>query len=271
MLAFSNIKINLGLNILSKRPDGYHNIESIFYPVKSYFDAIEILPASKFKLSVEGRQIPGKIQDNIIFKAYELIKNDYQIPEIEIILLKNIALGAGLGGGSSNGTFVLTMLNEYFDLKIPFSMLMEYALKLGSDCPFFLYNKPMLAEGRGELLEEYPLDLENYHFLIVSPGTAVSTREAYASVVPAKPAFPIKEIANIPIAGWKDFLINDFEKFIALKYPDIISLKKKLYSGGALFASVSGSGSSVFGIFENPPAISGFPADCQIWSGKPGN
>lgn len=271
MLGFSNIKINLGLSIISKRNDGYHNIESIFYPIKNYCDAIEILPSDRFKLHTRGGIIPGKKQDNIIFKAYKLLKEEYKIPPVEILLLKNIPSGSGLGGGSSNGTATLKMLDTYFELNIPGERLHHFAQTLGSDCPFFLHNKPMLVSGRGETLKEIDLNLENYHFAIITPNISVSTKEAYASLKPALPGFPVHEIVKKPIENWRMILRNDFEKYIGIKYPEIIEIKEKLYSAGSLFASVSGSGSSVFGLFENKTALPAFPDNYKIWQGKPGN
>lgn len=249
MITFPNAKINLGLNVLSRREDGYHDIESCFYPI-DLKDSLEIIESTSFSFHSYGLKIPGKSASNLCVKAYELLNNDFQIPPIEIHLLKNIPMGAGLGGGSADGAFTLRMLNESFELNLSNSQLEEYALQLGSDCPFFIKNIPMLASGRGEYLAPFEIDLSVYRIEINTPEIHISTKEAYARITPKQTEISIPDILTLPIGEWRDLLVNDFENSVAPSHPEIVAVKNEMYMKGAIYASMTGSGSTVFGIFE---------------------
>ncbi len=252
MIVFPNCKINLGLNILSRKESGFHDLETFFYPV-NFHDALEILTSTKVntELTVTGTTT-GKIEDNICFKAYHLIKKDYpQLPEIKIHLHKAIPMGAGLGGGSADGVAMLQLLNNKFNLNINNEQLFGYALMLGSDCPFFLLNRPCFATGRGEILEPLPISLSGYKIIIINPGIHISTSEAFKNITPSIPEKSIKEIIAQPIDTWRTQLKNDFENSMFDKYPVIKNIKEQFYKEGAIYASMSGSGSTLYGIFEN--------------------
>lgn len=254
MLKFPNAKINLGLNITSKREDGYHDIESCFYPIPLK-DALEIIPSEKLNFETTGLEIPGNSDDNLVLRAYELLKEDFAIAPIDIILHKNIPMGAGMGGGSANGASTLTLLNEYFKLQISKARLEAYALKLGSDCPFFIDNKPKLVSGRGELFENTKLDLSGYYLALVYPDIHISTAAAYSGVKPEKPEISVKEIIEKhPIEEWEELLKNDFESGVFNKYPILSDIKNKFYKNGAIYACMTGSGSTIFGIFKAQPS-----------------
>jgi len=257
VIVFPNCKINLGLRILSKRTDGYHDLETVFYPL-SFYDALEVIPdevkdlnASRVLFSNSGLSINGNTNDNLCIKAYNLLKKDFpQLAGIQMHLHKAIPSGAGLGGGSADAAFTLKLLNEKFNLALSTDQLINYALQLGSDCPFFIINKPCFATGRGEILEPATIDLSAYKFIIINPGIHISTTNAFSGITPALPAKSVKEIIQQPIETWKNELINDFEKTIFSQHPEIAMIKKKLYDDGALYSSMSGSGSTVYGIFE---------------------
>ncbi|GAB4229789.1 MAG: 4-(cytidine 5'-diphospho)-2-C-methyl-D-erythritol kinase [Ekhidna sp.] len=250
MISFPNAKINLGLSIVSKREDGYHNIESCFYPIP-WHDSLEVIEAASFAFHSYGLDIPGDSQSNLCVKAYDLLKADFDIPPVEIHLLKNIPMGAGLGGGSADGAFTLKMLNESCELGLTDSQLEGYALQLGSDCPFFIKNRPTIAAGRGENLQPIDLNLSGYYLAIHNPGIHVSTKEAYAGVVPKQPKMQVSQIVNTPVENWEGSLVNDFETSIFPNHPEINRLKNEMYESGAIYASMTGSGSTVFGIFES--------------------
>lgn len=266
MVTFPPCKINLGLHVLVRRPDGYHDISTCFYPVP-WTDLLEILPAASLDFKQTGISIPGKLQDNLCLKAYEMLKNDFQLPSVQIHLHKIIPTGAGLGGGSSDAAHTLRLLNSIFQLKLSQQQLMEYALRLGSDCPFFLLDKPMLGRGRGELLVQVPVNLKGFYLVILTPGIHVSTAEAYAGVNPTIPREGLPQMIDRPLTEWKTMLRNDFENSIFKKYPIIQELKERLYSTGAIYASMSGSGSSLFGIFEKEHRIENRFMDVPRWSG----
>ncbi|MEP1033682.1 4-(cytidine 5'-diphospho)-2-C-methyl-D-erythritol kinase [Ekhidna sp.] len=251
MITFPNAKINLGLNIVSKREDGYHNIESCFYPIP-WCDSLEVIEAASFAFHSYGLDIPGDSSANLCVKAYDLIKEDHGIPPVEIHLLKNIPMGAGLGGGSADGAFTLKMLNDLFDLNLTDLHLEDYASKLGSDCPFFIKNHPAIAEGRGEKLTPIELNLSDYHIALHNPGIHVSTKEAYAGVAPQANEKSIADLIQNPISQWKNSIGNDFEDSIFPNHGEIGQLKQDMYDTGATYASMTGSGSTVFGIFEEP-------------------
>lgn len=250
MIAFPNCKINLGLNITGKRNDGYHNLETVFYPI-DFFDALEIISSqSEHEFTVSGIPIEGD-KDNLCIKAYDLLKKDFpQLPVIKIHLHKAIPTGAGLGGGSSDAAFSLKILNEKFSLSLTNEQLKSYALQLGSDGPFFLYNKPCLATGRGEQLEPVNIDLSSYKILLVNPGIHINTSWAFSKIKITSPQKSIKEIITQPVEIWEHQLLNDFEKPVFENYPEIKKIKETLYNCGAIYASLSGSGSTVYGIFN---------------------
>ncbi len=264
MVSFPPCKINLGLYILNRRADGYHNISTCFYPVP-WTDILEIIPSDTMSFSRTGLSIPG--EDNLCIKAYQLLKKDFDLPPVKIHLHKIIPIGAGLGGGSSDAAHTLRIINDIFQLGITLDTLHEYASQLGSDCAFFIQDNSMLASGRGEVLSSIPLNLKGHFLAIIKPDIHISTAEAYTGVVPNTPPQALKEILNKPLSDWKTLLKNDFEDSIFKKYSHIKEIKEKLYSLGAVYASMSGSGSSVYGIFENEISLSqAFHAD-QKWSG----
>jgi 4-diphosphocytidyl-2-C-methyl-D-erythritol kinase len=249
MIQFPNCKINLGLSILAKRADGFHELETVFYPI-AISDALEILPSDKLTLTQTGIPVPGDPAQNLCLKAYHLLKQDFpQLPAVQIHLHKNIPMGAGLGGGSSDGTSALLILNQQFSLGLNDGQLMHYASKLGSDCPFFVYNKACHATGRGEVLTPIALDLSNYQFLLVHPGKHISTAWAFQQLNPHTKSESIQSIIQKPMTEWKDLLINDFEAPVFKAEPTLSNIKAQLYQLGAIYASMSGSGSSLFGIF----------------------
>jgi 4-diphosphocytidyl-2-C-methyl-D-erythritol kinase len=249
VVQFPNCKINLGLHITSKRADGFHNIETVFYPV-GLKDILEMIVSNQFEFSSTGIAIPGDASNNLCIKAYQLLKKDFpELPLIKMHLHKDIPMGAGLGGGSADGAFALELLNEKFRLNLSTEQLINYAAILGSDCPFFILNKPAFASGRGELLEPIALDLSAYTFVLVHPGIHVNTKWAFEQIQPRVPAISIKEIIQFPIVEWKLYLQNDFEAPIIKQHPEIAEIKSALYADGAIYASMSGSGSSVFGIY----------------------
>lgn len=251
MLRFPNAKINLGLFITEKRTDGYHNLETVFYPVQVK-DALEIIPSEELKLITTGNAIEGDLQNNLIWKAFQLLQKDFPetVTPLEIYLHKLIPMGAGLGGGSADGAFMLQMLRSFFKLNISDAQLEVYALQLGSDCPFFIQNKPVFASGRGEIMSPIELDLRNYTIQLICPKLHISTALAFQGIQPKLPHFNLKNIVNLPIAQWKDHVKNDFEISLFPHFKDLESIKNQLYEQGALYASLSGTGSTVFGIFK---------------------
>jgi len=256
MVSFPNCKINLGLHILGKREDGFHNLETIFYPVP-FRDALEIIPNSNSTTEIEftgtGLTVEGNTEDNLCIKAYYLLKKDFpQLPSVKIHLHKTLPMGAGLGGGSADAAFMLKLLNEKFKLNLSTSQLLNYSLQLGSDCPFFLINKPCFATGRGEVLEEITVDLSAYKMVLINPGIHINTGWAFSNITPALPPKSIKEIIQQPINSWKEALKNDFEVPVFATHPAIKEIKEVLYAQGAAYAAMSGSGSTVFGIFDTP-------------------
>ncbi|QNK61793.1 4-(cytidine 5'-diphospho)-2-C-methyl-D-erythritol kinase [Pedobacter sp. PAMC26386] len=249
MLAFANAKINLGLNVLEKRTDGYHNLETVFYPVKLY-DTLEITDAAETSCQIRGIVIPGEMTDNICLKAFRLIQQDFKIPAQQITLLKHIPVGAGLGGGSADGAFLIKLLNTKFKLGLTIEAMEDYARILGADCAFFIRNEPVFAMGKGDQFSSLNLDLSKYFMVLVKPPLHVSTATAYGSLEPAFPETGLKELIKLPVSEWRNSLRNDFEEPVFSKYPEISQIKEQLYHAGATFALMSGSGSSVFAIFE---------------------
>ncbi|MBN7815107.1 4-(cytidine 5'-diphospho)-2-C-methyl-D-erythritol kinase [Algoriphagus pacificus] len=261
MICFPNAKINLGLHITSKRNDGYHEIETCMYPIP-LFDALEIIiDPKRFQWNSTGIAIPGDPKDNLIIQAYQLLKKDFpSLPQVSIHLHKNIPMGAGLGGGSADAGFALNLMNNLFDLILDDFFLEEYAAKLGSDCPFFVENTPKIATGRGEILEAVDLNLKGTYLVLINPGIHVGTKEAYAGVKPKKPEVSLKELIQDK-SRWKDELINDFEPSVFSAYPEIGQIKSQLYQSGAFYAAMSGSGSTVFGLFDSKPELSNRNSD----------
>ncbi|RYZ26351.1 MAG: 4-(cytidine 5'-diphospho)-2-C-methyl-D-erythritol kinase [Chitinophagaceae bacterium] len=265
MIVFPNCKINLGLHILQKREDGFHNLETIFYPL-ALQDALEIIqhpsPSTDLEFSSSGLQVEGNLSDNICVKAYHLLKSHFpELPTIKMHLHKAIPMGAGMGGGSADGAFTLMLLNKKINLGIKEQSLIDYALQLGSDCPFFIKNTPCYATGRGEKLENISLDLSGYKFVLVNPQVHINTGWAFSQINPISGRQSLEEIIHRPIESWKKNLRNDFEAAVFHHYPEIENIKTALYKEGALYASMTGSGSTVFGIFQKDASPSlPFPA-----------
>ena len=252
MVSFPNCKINLGLHIVGKRADGFHNLETVFYPVP-FKDALESIPSTntEIEFTATGLAVYGKAADNLCVKAYDLLKKDFpELPAVKIHLHKSIPLGAGLGGGSADAAFMLKLLNEKYKLNLSTSTLLTYALQLGSDCPFFIINKPCFATGRGEVLEEIKIDLSTYKIVLINPGIHINTGWAFSNITPALQAKSIREIIQQSIKTWKAELKNDFETAVFTAHPAIKEIKESLYAQGAIYAAMSGSGSTVFGIFD---------------------
>lgn len=252
MIVFPQCKINLGLQILEKREDGFHNIETIFYPI-NWRDVVEIIPSTTTgRFSSSGIKVDGNETSNLCLKAYHLLKKDFPLLlECNIHLHKNIPIGAGLGGGSSDASAVLSLLNSMFNLGISLSQLETYAAILGSDCPFFIHSTPMLAKGKGEILSPINLALSHYSILLINPGIHINTGWAFSQLnLKNKKTDSLEDIINQPIDTWQKALMNDFELPIFESYPAIKEIKQQLIDAGALYAAMSGSGSSVFGIFE---------------------
>jgi len=270
VVVFPNAKINLGLNILRKRADGYHDIASCFVPLPTYTDVLEILPAQKFSFSSSGIRIPGIEDDNLCVKAYRLLQKDFQLPAVQIHLHKAIPIGAGLGGGSADASFALCCLSEMFELYLDDSILEEYAARLGSDCSFFIKNKPAMAYGTGTDLAPVNLRLAGLHLVVVTPPIHVGTAEAYAGVRPdASRPDPRTTIEKSPLPAWKSTLVNDFELTVFKKYPSIAEVKDQLYEAGADYASLSGSGASVYAIFRQQPKLNDvFVRKEKVWQGE---
>ena len=253
MISFPNAKINLGLQVLEKRSDGFHNIESFVYPV-ALNDVVEFLPADKFKLDVYGYQVSAE-NENLVTQAWIMLSEVYAVPPVHVNLLKTIPPGSGLGGGSSDAVHFMKAVNEYFKLEIPFSEMKELALSIGSDCPFFINNKPSAISGRGEIIEQADLALKGLHFAVVFPPISISTKLAYSLVQVQAHATPISKIISQPVASWRNKLVNDFEEPLYKIYPQLRQIKEDLYQSGAFYASMSGSGSAVYGIFEHTPQL----------------
>jgi 4-diphosphocytidyl-2-C-methyl-D-erythritol kinase len=264
MICFPNCKINLGLSVLRKRSDKFHDIESVFYPI-NWCDSLELIEnkgnSSEFQLVVSGLNLGAKTEDNILYKTWKEVSGRKKLPPVKLFLYKNLPFGAGLGGGSSDAAFLIELLNKKFDLQMNLTEKKEIALSVGSDVPFFLANIPVIGKGRGDVFSPIKIDLSSYYILVVHPGIHSSTAEAFSELKPNDSnAGKVEEvITKLPISQWKEYLFNDFETTIFKKYPAISDLKKQLYSSGALYASMSGSGSAVYGIFEKEPRLE-FPS-----------
>lgn len=252
MIVYPNAKINIGLNIVERRPDGYHNLETVFYPV-NITDALEVKTSdASSRLSLEGIPVEGSVDDNLVMRAYMLLAADFDLPAVDVNLVKNIPTGAGLGGGSSDAAFMLKSLNQLFSLGLSAQTLEDYAVRLGADCAFFVHDKPVFATGIGNIFHDIQLDLSSECIVLVKPNVFVSTRDAYAMVKPLRPSVPLPQLLTLPIEQWEGRVVNDFERSVFPKFPEIARVKQRLYDLGAQYASMSGSGSSVFGIFQHP-------------------
>jgi 4-diphosphocytidyl-2-C-methyl-D-erythritol kinase len=269
MVCFPGAKINIGLNIVAKREDGFHDIETVFYPI-NLCDILEIIPSSKENAEMEssGLILDVNDKDNICMKAYQILKQDFKLPSVEIYLHKIIPSGAGLGGGSSDAANTLKLINQIFELEISVIQLKKYAAVLGSDCSFFIENTVSFAYGRGELVEAITLNLSNYYIYLIKPDVFISTADAYKSMVCSRPEKSLKELINLPVEKWKGQITNDFEKNIFQRFPKLDHIRQDLYNAGAVYASMSGSGSSIYGIFyEKPEKLSQFSKEFS-WISK---
>ncbi|MDH6358835.1 4-(cytidine 5'-diphospho)-2-C-methyl-D-erythritol kinase [Parabacteroides sp. PF5-9] len=267
MICFPNAKINLGLNIVGKRPDGYHDIETVFYPVPLK-DALEIVAADNQSFTQTGICVEGLPENNLVMKALRLLKESHPIPFLDIHLLKAIPFGAGLGGGSADAAFMLKLLNDFCELGLSTEQLEEIAIKIGADCPFFIQNKPVFASGIGNVFTPVELSLKGYYLCLIKPDVSVSTAEAYSLVKPQKTSISLQKIVQKPLSEWKQYMTNDFEKSVFARHPLIGEIKEKLYQSGAIYASMSGSGSSVFGLFPEQTDLKDHFSDCFVWEGS---
>jgi 4-diphosphocytidyl-2-C-methyl-D-erythritol kinase len=264
MINFPNAKINIGLNITERRPDGYHNLETIFYPVQIK-DVLEIIESDKLSFESSGLDIPGRMEDNLCVKGYHLIKKDFDVPPVKIHLHKNIPIGAGLGGGSADAAFFIRLMNDKFNLDLTVDQQLSYARKLGADCAFFIENKPVFAFEKGDEFETIKLDLSSYSIVLVMPDVHISTSEAYSGVKPVPVKQSLFDLIYESIGDWKKFIKNDFEANIFKNHLEIRGVKAALYKAGAIYASMSGSGASVFGIFDKTPDLSHLEEHNQVF------
>jgi 4-diphosphocytidyl-2-C-methyl-D-erythritol kinase len=268
MICFPNAKINIGLNILEKRKDNFHNLESVFYPV-GWTDALEIVRADSFQLTLTGIKVEGDPAENLCAKVYQSLREKFKLAPVHIHLHKNIPVGAGLGGGSSDAAFTLKLLNQLFQLELSTEEMQDFIRPFGSDCAFFIENQPVYAFGKGDQFETIKLDLKGKFLVMVYPALHISTKEAYEGIIPQQPPYRIKESIKSDFSIWREVLANDFEKGIFAKHSLLVHLKEKLYKMGAVYASMSGSGSTVYGIFENEIEVSdSFPSNYKTWTGS---
>ncbi len=279
MVTFPNAKVNLGLHIVSRRKDGYHNIETCFVPIPLR-DILEVIEVGRrsgdrrsdetFQFTTSGLAIPGNPEENLCVRAYQLLKADFNLFPVQIHLHKIIPMGGGLGGGSSNASFLLRSLNELFSLSLTDKQLESYASQLGSDCPFFIRNQPVLASGTGNQFDDISLDLNGKYIVLIFPEIAVSTAEAYSQVIPRQAnsqaqSVSLHERLSQPAEGWKENVVNDFEASVFAQYPILATIKEQLYSAGAFYASMSGSGSTMYGLFHQKPNISSISRNYLVW------
>lgn len=278
MLTFPCAKINLGLNITSKREDGYHNLETIFYPVP-LTDALEVklmhddFPSDEpCDLKITGNAVDCDEKNNLVVKAYTLLAQDFKLPRVHTHLVKRIPMQAGLGGGSADGAFMIRLLDERFRLNMGIAEMERYASRLGSDCAFFITTEPSFATGRGEVLEPVNIaeqNLQGYYIAIVKPAIAVSTREAFKQIICRQPEHCCRDIVRQPVETWKTVLTNDFEEPAFKQHPELADIKQRLYDLGAVYAQMSGSGSAFFGLYRTDPQQlkNAFPA-CYTFTTK---
>jgi 4-diphosphocytidyl-2-C-methyl-D-erythritol kinase len=264
MLAFANAKINIGLNVTEKLPSGYHNIQTVFYPIKIH-DVVEITDATLISFKVVGIDIEGNPEDNLCYKAFRLLQKDYNFPAQQITLLKQIPIGAGLGGGSSDAAHLIKLIDQKFNLGLNVAEMEQYASKLGADCAFFIQNKPVYAYGKGDQFKPLNLDLSAYNIVLVKPETHVSTAEAYAGMIPQANDENLPDLVKEPLESWKHHIKNDFERMVFEKYPAIADVKNRLYQAGAIYAAMSGSGSSVYGIFDKAISLPDLEQENKVY------
>ena len=267
MLTFPTCKINIGLRITEKRSDGFHNLQSCFYPVR-WGDILEIVPAAGFQFTDTGLAIPGSLDQNLCVKAYNLLKADFDLPPVQMHLHKIVPIGAGLGGGSADAAFTLTLLNKRFGLQLSTEQLEDYARLLGSDCAFFVQNRPLYCTGKGDVFSETSVDLSGYHMLLVYPNLAISTAEAYAGIKPYTTDVSLSDQLSAPIDEWPSSIRNDFEDSLFPRYPLLGEIKQQLYEAGAVYASMSGSGSTMYGIFNAPVTRPNQFSTYRVWEGR---
>ena len=269
MICFPNAKINLGLRVTEKRNDGFHNIETIFYPIPVN-DALEIVPLNtndNYRLNISGQMPETETEKNLVTKSFRLLKSKYSLKPVDVYLHKAIPSGAGLGGGSSDAAFMLKLLNEYNNLNLSDDVLEQLSLKIGSDCPFFIKNRPVLASGTGNIFQETKVSLKGFYMILVKPDIHVSTAEAYSMVKPNQPDCSLESLINKPVSEWKDLIVNDFELGILKKHPEIEDIKNIMYLNGAFFSLMTGSGSAVYGLFEKELDLREYFRDYYYWSG----
>jgi 4-diphosphocytidyl-2-C-methyl-D-erythritol kinase len=266
MICFPNAKINISLFVTGKREDGFHNIETLFYPVPLR-DALEIFASGKLSISQTGSLVPSEPEDNLVVIAYKEMLKKYDFPPVNIFLRKMIPTGAGLGGGSADATFMLKLINQLYNIEASNRELEDIAASIGADCPFFIRNEPVIASGTGNIFTPSDVSLKGYTIYIVKPPVEVSTKEAYSMINPnpVKSSFNLKELSSVPVSEWKNVLKNDFEPAIFDKYPEIGEIKDILYEKGAEYASMSGSGSAVYGLYKKE--ISPHFPECFVWKG----
>lgn len=273
MIFFPNAKINLGLHILSKRIDGYHEIDTVFYPV-GWCDTLEVIKSTNiknddpFNFTMRGARFSGDNKNNLCYKAFALLQSEYSLPPMECFLQKRIPAGAGLGGGSADAAATLLLINEVAGLNLSEEQLSNYATTLGSDCAFFLEKKPVRAAGTGSTFFPVQCSLASCYIVIVMPAVTMNTTYAYSIIKPSIPEIPLESLIMLPVKQWKYVLKNDFEELVFQKHSVIKLIKDSLYSNGAIYASMSGSGTAVYGIFEKQKDFSGIFKDCKVWTGK---
>lgn len=269
MVVFPNAKINLGLNVVARRADGYHDIETVFYPV-ALCDALEVVPSDALALRTYGTPVAGACDDNLVVRAFRLLQRDFDLPNATIALLKKIPMGAGLGGGSSDAAFMLKLLNAQFGLGLTDDRLERYAAQLGADCAFFVRNKPVFAEGIGDRFSDIALPLAGWHIWLVKPDVHVATAEAYAHIACKRWAVPLREALQRPVTEWCNGVFNDFEANVFARHPVLADIKQRLYDSGAAYAAMSGSGSTIYGLFApdaEPPACTPDAfVGCQLYN-----
>ncbi|QKG53388.1 4-(cytidine 5'-diphospho)-2-C-methyl-D-erythritol kinase [Hymenobacter sp. BRD67] len=273
MLSFPNAKLNLGLYVTARRPDGYHELETVFLPLP-WNDALEVLPAPKGQvaanLTLTGRPIPGEAATNLCLRAYELLKADFAaLPAMQLHLHKIVPIGAGLGGGSADAAFALRAIAEVGGLPLTTAQLESYARRLGADCAFFMENTPRLARGKGDIFEPIDLNMRGTACVVVYPNLHISTAQAFAGIVPQAPAYPLREALAQPMSSWRTTVSNDFEAALAPTFPVLNNIKNLLYNAGAGYASLSGSGSAVYALFPDRPEAPAlpWPAEYLVWRG----
>lgn len=268
MLGFPNCKINLGLQITDRRPDGYHNLQSCFYPI-GWSDVLEIIRDDSLpghiQFTATGIPVPGS--GNLCISAYNALRADFDLPRVRMHLHKVVPIGAGLGGGSADAALTLKQLNGLFELDLSLAQLENYARPLGADCAFFIQNRPMYCVQKGDVFEEIDIDLTGYRLLLVYPDLAISTAEAYAGIRPRQPMVPLRTLLEAPIGQWRGTVHNDFEDSLFPRYPVLADIKSELYEQGAVYAAMSGSGSAVFGLFSGEPNSNSAFARYTVWQG----